>query len=159
MNGLKPTCPGLQEEMGQNFAGLVLTRPGLIFLCGTVTVVVSPTLPGPWSSWSERDRAQGWECSFQFFESCFTGLFSFFFFPISNVPWSKFFISDSEQKKSSDSCDKILDVWASLQLKMVFWLIQHTVLAEMGVCELLVMIKTPKTWTKEAIKYYVGEDS
>lgn len=42
-------------------------------------------------------------------------------------------MSDSEQKKMSDFYDKILDVWASLQLKIVFWLIQHTVLAEMGV--------------------------
>lgn len=46
----------------------------------------------------------------------------FVFFSLSsNVPWSKFFISDSEQKKISDFCDNILDVWASLQLKIFFF--------------------------------------
>lgn len=63
--------------------------------------------------------------------------------PTSNVPLSEFFISDSDQKKSSDFCDKVLDVWASLQLKILFGLSSVLYMLRC-VCEPLVMIKHQK---------------
>lgn len=144
MSGLKPSCPGLQVGI---WVAWPWPQPGLNFLCGTVTVVVSPALPGAAELTGTRPKAGNAPAKSltPVLQGCFP--FFFFFFLFSNVPWREFFMSDSEQKKISDFYDKILDVWASLQLKMSFLLIQHTVLAEMGVCEPLVMIQTPKAWT------------